>query len=107
MKQLSSLFLILILLIPHTSISQEKMYRKKYVDSLRHELSLYQLSSYNHLAFYNRCEDERKDLVTEINRLETTQYKMRKRAIHQNIMYGGFFGGICIMFLIILKSTTK
>ena len=46
---------------------QDTLVKKKYLDSLKYQLSLYSLTSYNHLNMYDRAETEKNKLKTKLD----------------------------------------
>jgi hypothetical protein len=65
---MKKLITILCLLLSITVYGQrDTVVRKKYIDSLKYQLSLYSVLSYDHLNMYDKAETEKNRLKEKLN----------------------------------------
>jgi hypothetical protein len=96
--------LIFVLSTSYSQVKYDTTVRKKYLDSLKYQLSLYTLSSYTYLNMYDRSENQKDSVIRRLN--STEQYITRYRQYHRrsNIRSGLLILGLMISsFIAIIK----
>lgn len=104
-KILITMFLLSSFLITY---SQDTTVRKRFIDSLRHELSTYTIMSYNHLNMYDRSEAEKYKIKEKLSEADEYIGYIREFNRRRNIKYGAFFAGLsCLFMTFIITSHNK
>lgn len=98
MKKIITLILFFSFSLPlYSQTKYDTLVRKKYIDSLKYQLSLYKVSSFNHLNLYNIAENRKDSIHQQLNIAENYIYKMEQINKRKNISYG--IAGAALMIL--------
>lgn len=103
MNQKKIFFIVILFLsfyLTNAQITRDTTVRKKYLDSLKNELAIYTVSSYQYLNWYDRSQEElrKSNERYEIGQKQFNYLQQRKK--RENITYG-----IAIGFLMIMSFT--
>ena len=104
------LIFILFLLITLSSFSQTKYdttIRKKYIDSLKYQLSSYTMMSYNHLNMYDRAAHERDSVMRVLNYNNNYITRLRKQHYKTNINTGIAVLGLMVLSFVAVIQLSK
>jgi hypothetical protein len=98
---MKKLIIILCLLLPITVWGQhDTLVRKKYIDSLKHQLAIYSVTSYNHLNMYDKAETEKNKLKKT---LDTTDKKVS--ILKDNSTKVKLIAGLVLLYALITLLT--
>lgn len=103
MNQKKIFFIVILFLsfnLTNAQITKDTTVRKKYLDSLKNELAIYTVSSYQYLNWYDRSQEElrKSNQRYQIGQQQFNYLLYRRK--RENISYG-----IAIGFLMIMSFT--
>lgn len=95
------LLVLLLVLSSQIIYSQDTTVKKRYIDSLKYQLSKYTIMSYNHLNMYDRAESEKSAVKEKLS--EADQYIIYLHHIdaRKSRKYAVFFAGLSCLFMAI------
>lgn len=98
----------MLLLLSINTYSQDTTVRKRYIDSLKYQLSTYTIMSYNHLNMYDRSETEKYQIKEKLAEADGYINYLHESNRIRNIKYGGFFVALsCLFMTFIITSHNK
>jgi len=104
-------FITVILLFITLSLFSQTKYdttvRKKYIDSLKYQLSSYTMMSYNHLNMYDRAAHERDSIMRVLNYNNNFIIKLRKQHHKTNINTGIAVLGLMVLSFVAVIQLSK
>lgn len=105
---MKKLIIILCIFLTITTKGQhDTIVRKKYIDSLKYQLSSYTMMSYNHLNMYDRAAHERDSVIRRLNYNNEFIVKLRKQHYKTNINTGIAVLGLMILSFVAVIQLSK
>lgn len=89
------------------SRGQDTLVRKKYLDSVKNQLAIYTMTSYTYLNLYDKVENEKLRMQTELDKYKKSLDYVMWRRRRENLQIGGAFLGVMIMSFIMVVQLTK
>ena len=86
---------------------QDTLVRKKYLDSVKNQLAIYTMTSYTYLNLYDKAENEKIRIQTELDRSKNTLDYVMWRRKRENLQIGGMFLGVLVLSFIMVTQLTK
>ena len=80
---------------------RDTLVKKRYIDSLKHQLSIYSVASYDHLNMYDRAENEKRELKNKLDIANNNVKFLMDNRLKLKLMIG-----IALLFALITLITT-
>lgn len=105
LKRKRKLIIVLLFLLTFIfSNGQDTSIRKKYLDSIKNQLAIYTVTSYTHLNMYDKSENEKLRIQTELERYKKSFDHVGWKRRRENLRIGVAFLGMMIMsFVMVIK----
>lgn len=104
MKTVITFLFLLISITSYTQSKYDTTVRKKYIDSLKYQLSSYTMMSFNHLNMYDRMAHERDSVIRRLDYTNDLIIKLRKQQYRTNIKTGiAVLGLMAISFVMVVQ----
>ena len=97
MKTVITALFLLISIPSYNQPRYDTIVRKKYIDSLKYQLSSYTIMSFNHLNMYDKAMHERDSVIRRLNYNNEFIVKLRKQHYKTNVKTG--FAVLSLMIL--------
>ena len=107
MKTVITALFLLISIPSYNQPRYDTIVRKKYIDSLKYQLSSYTIMSFNHLNMYDKAMHERDSVIRRLNYNNEFIVKLRKQHYKTSIKTGIAFLGVMILSFIAVVQLSK